>query len=134
MGSTNGFQDADFFGRFLDLARSVTTVAPIVSYRVGVWHLGAGLAASQVRVERMDFGGGGNTEGWKLGVLADTGIPFPRQSRLFFEGRGQYRWIPGTEVGPFTNDTGGSDDTTIMPVVDVDMSHAYLSAGLGARF
>jgi hypothetical protein len=135
-GTTLGYDATNvFLGHFLFLGHSVTTLAPIVSYRVGSWHVGAGLAANRVRVERTDLGGGGSREEWKLGALADMGITFPRRSRLFFEGRSQYRWIPGAEVGPFTSDNGLPDDIpSTMPAVDIDMSHAFVSVGLGARF
>lgn len=109
-GSTNGSQG---FFHFLFLNHSVTTIAPIASLRLGAWHIGAGPTVNRVRLERSEVGeaGQGSKEEWKVGVLADTGITFPRRSKLFFEGRGQYRWIPGTEVGPFTSVTGFPDDT-----------------------
>jgi hypothetical protein len=135
-GTTLGYDGTDvFLGHHLFLSHSATTLAPIVSYRVGSLHVGAGPAANQVHLERTDLGGGGSREEWKLGALADIGITFPRRSRLFFEGRGQYRWIPGTEVGPFTSGNGLPEDVpSTMPAVDIDMSHAFVTVGLGARF
>ena len=139
MGTTLGYDEAGGFpfGHHLFLNQSVTTIAPIVSYRLGSGHLGVGPAASRVRLERADSGssGAGNGEAWKLGALLDAGVSLPRSSRLFFEGRAQYRWIPGTEAGPFTSTNGLEDDApSTMPAVEVDWSHSYFSVGMGARF
>ena len=66
---------------------------------------------------------------------ADTGVTYPRRSRLFFEARGEYRWVPGHTAGPFTSPDGFSgQEPATMPAVDVDMSHAFIALGLGARF
>lgn len=139
MGTTLGYDEAGGFpfGHHLFLDQSVTTIAPILSYRLGSGHLGVGPAASRVRLERGDGGssGAGNGEAWKLGALLDAGVSLPRSSRLFFEGRAQYRWIPGTEAGPFTSTNGLEDDApSTMPVVQVDWSHSYFSVGIGTRF
>ncbi len=140
MGTTLGYDQTGIgfpFGHHLFLNQSVTTIAPIVSYRLGSGHVGVGPAASRVRLERTDSGSSeaGNTQAWKVGVLLDAGITLPRRSRLFVEGRGQYRWIPTMEAGPFTSGNGLPDDLpSTLPALGVDASHAYLSFGMGARF
>lgn len=139
MGSTLGFHEIRLgFGHFLFLNQSVTTVAPIVSYRLQGVHVGVGPTLSRVRLERADgfaSSESGNMEAWKVGALLDGGVTLPRSSRLFFEGRAQYRWIPGTEAGPFTSTNGLVDDApSTMPAVEVDWSHSYFSVGMGARF
>lgn len=140
MGSTLGYDQAglDFpFGHNLFLDQSVTTIAPIVSYRLGIGHVGAGPAASRLRLERTDSGSSeaASREAWKLSALLDAGVSLPSRSRIFFEGRAQYRWIPGTKAGPFTSTNGLEDDApTTMPAVEVDWSHSYFSVGMGARF
>jgi len=135
-GGTHGFHEEGFaFGQFLFLNHSVTALSPIVSYRVGGWHAGAGPTANRVSVDLGDFAEEDSKEEWKLGVLADTGITFPRRSRLFFEGRGQYRWIPDTSVGPSTSVGAFPEAVPVtMPEVDIQLSHVFLSFGLGARF
>ncbi|HET6618103.1 MAG TPA: hypothetical protein VFH69_09865 [Gemmatimonadota bacterium] len=139
MGTTLGHHQVGLgFGHFLFLNQSVTTIAPIASFNLNGMHAGAGPALSRVRLERGDLqgeSGSGDTEPWKVGILLDAGITLPRRSRLFFEGRGQYRWIPTTEAGPFVSGNGLPDDIpSTIPAVVVDMSHAYFSVGMGARF
>lgn len=122
---------------FLFLNHSVTTIAPIVSFAVEVWHVGAGATFNRVRVENEEGGdpGVGSVKAWKLGALADTGVTLPRRSRLFLEARVQYRWVPGLTAGPFTASGGFPEqEPATMPAVDVDMSHAFFALGLGARF
>lgn len=67
-----------------------------------------------------------------LGAMTDVGVTFPRRSRVFLEGRGQYRWIPRTVVGPFTSVVFGS--TATLRPFEIDISHAVLTLRLGARF
>jgi hypothetical protein len=134
-GGTAGHQaEGD---HFLFLDHSVTTIAPMVSYKVEGWRVGAGATFNRVRVENEQGGdpGVGSVEAWKLGALADTGVTFPQRSRLFLEARAQYRWIPGLTAGPFTASQRFPDqEPATMPAVDVDMSHAFFAVGLGARF
>jgi len=138
MGSTLGLHEVELpLGHHLSLNQSVTTIAPIVSYRLKAMHAGAGPAPSRVRLEHDDPAGSGSngTDGWKMGLLLDAGITVPARSRLFLEGRGQYRWLPAVEAGPFESGNGLPGDTpSTMPAVEVDMSHAFFSVGMGARF
>jgi hypothetical protein len=134
-GGTVGHQAAG--DHFLFLNHSVTTIAPMVSYKVEGWHVGAGATFNRVRVENEQGGdpGVGSVKAWKLGALADTGVAYPRRSRLFFEARGQYRWVPVHTAGPFTSPGRlPGQEPASMPAVDVDMSHAFFALGLGARF
>lgn len=139
MGTTLGYDEAGGFpfGHHLFLHQSVTTISPILSYRLGSGHLGVGPAANRVRLERTDSGSSESSdrEAWKLGALLDAGVSVPSSSRLFFEGRAQYRWIPGTEAGPFTSTSSLEDDSpSSVPAVEVDWSHSYFSVGIGTRF
>ena len=139
MGSTLGHHQVGLgVGHFLFLNQSVTTIAPIVSYRLQGMHLGVGPAPSRMRIERADLSApseSGNTDAWKVGLLLDAGVTLPRRSRLFFEGRGQYRWLPAFEAGPFESGNGlPGDSPSTMPAEEVDLSHTYLSVGMGARF
>ena len=138
MGTTLGYHGTGFAtGHHLFLSHSVTTIAPLARYRLGAAHVGAGPAAGRVRIERTDSQGESlaeDTEAWKLGAVLDAGLSVPQDSRLFFEGRAQYRWLPATEVGPFTGGNGLPDDIpSTLPAFEVDMSHAYLSVGMGVR-
>lgn len=116
------------FFEYLSLTHSVTTMAPILSLRHGVWHLGAGPSVNRVSVNRTDIGNEESSRQWKAGALVDAGFTVPvRKSRLFLEGRSQYRWIWGGEVGPFAAPSG-------VPTTEIDVSHAFYSLGLGTRF
>lgn len=138
MGSTLGYHEVGLgLGHSLFLDQSVTTIAPIVSYRLQGVHVGGGPAPSRVRVDRTDsaFSGSNSTNTWKVGLLLDAGVTIPSRSRLFFEGRGQYRWLPTFGTGPFESSNGLSGDFPLtMPAAEVDMSHAYFAVGMGARF
>ena len=123
-GSTRGEHG---FNELLTLYHSLTTIGPILSYRMGSLHVGAGPAAGHIVVHSDE--GEENKGKVTFGAVADMGLTFPRRSRLFLESRGQYRWIRGTEVGPFT-----SDDGSILRAFEIDMSHALVTVGLGARF
>ncbi|HUF88919.1 MAG TPA: hypothetical protein VMR66_02930 [Gemmatimonadota bacterium] len=79
-------------------------------------------------MNRTDTGNEESSRQWKAGALVDAGFTVPaRKSRLFLEGRSQYRWITGGEVGAFP---APSD----VPTTEIDVSHAFYSIGLGTRF
>lgn len=138
MGTTLGVDEVGLAHHFLFLSQSVTTIAPLLRYRVASMHVGVGPAPARVRIERTDSQGSSRSEdtvAWKVGALLDAGFAVPRDTRIFFEGRGQYRWLPATEVGPFTSGNGLPDDVpSTLPAFEVDMSHAYFSVGVGTRF
>lgn len=135
-GGTHGLLSRGIaFGPHLLLDHAVTTFSPIASFRTGGWHIGAGPTANHVRIEVAGPVEGLRTEEWSLGLVADSGITLPRRSRIFFEGRGQYRWVPGAAVGPYTSPGTSPDDAPVtVPELELELSHVFLSLGLGARF
>ncbi len=117
----------------LTLSSTVISLGTLVSINVyDIFKIGVGPAlyiTNTFSGELLD-GGAEKFRKVKLGILIDSGLRFPKSSRVFFEFSFQVRLAGKSEVGPFTPDSYYNET---FYKTSINYTHGFVGAGVGFR-
>jgi hypothetical protein len=69
----------------------------------------------------------------RLGAVGGVGLEWPRNSRIFVDVSGQYRWVGDVSVGPWNVRADYGGETARFPGAKFSLNHAILAFGIGLR-
>lgn len=131
IGETLGYHGSNYY-LFVDY--SVATVGITGAFQLAdVLHVGLGPAV-YVATSSQNYLGGDieSRSATRIGGILDAGLSIPPDTRFFFTGSFQYRYVGKADVGPFTTRFVNSVGPTL-PSTSAWFNHTFTALGLGIR-